>query len=113
MKICGKVLAVLLPVLIVAAARAQAGDQSTGQSAIADQIRQLRSEIDAQRAQLDKLQRQLAAQKSEPIRTQQAQVPIPAAEPDAIHYKGITLSPQGSFIEAATVYRSAATGGGI
>lgn len=34
-------------------------------------------------------------------------------QPDVLHYKGITLSPQGSFIEAATVYRSAATGGGI
>ena len=33
--------------------------------------------------------------------------------PDAIHYKGITISPAGSFIEAATVYRSSATGGGI
>ncbi len=33
--------------------------------------------------------------------------------PDEINYKGITISPAGSFIEAATVYRSAATGGGI
>lgn len=33
--------------------------------------------------------------------------------PDSFHYKGITLSPAGSFIEAATVWRSAATGGGI
>lgn len=33
--------------------------------------------------------------------------------PDEIHYKGITLSPAGSFIEAATVYRSAAIGGDI
>jgi hypothetical protein len=33
--------------------------------------------------------------------------------PDAIHFKGITLSPTGSFIEAATVWRSAATGGDI
>ncbi len=33
--------------------------------------------------------------------------------PDSIHYKGITISPAGSFIEAATVYRSAATGSDI
>jgi len=33
--------------------------------------------------------------------------------PDEIHFKGITLSPTGSFIEAATVWRSAATGGDI
>ncbi len=35
------------------------------------------------------------------------------ANPDAINYKGITISPAGSFIEAATVWRSAATGGDI
>ncbi|MDR3740476.1 MAG: hypothetical protein P4L40_15790 [Terracidiphilus sp.] len=35
------------------------------------------------------------------------------SSPDALHYKGITISPAGSFIEAATVWRSAATGGGI
>lgn len=33
--------------------------------------------------------------------------------PDDIYYKGITISPHGSFVEAATVWRSAATGGGI
>jgi len=33
--------------------------------------------------------------------------------PDAINFKGITISPTGSFIEAATVWRSAATGGDI
>jgi hypothetical protein len=118
MKICGKALAGLLPVLIVVAAHAQAGsnqpaDQTTDQSAIAAQIRELRGEIDAQRAQLDKLQRQLAVHKTEQVRTPQAQTPVPPAEPHAVRYKGITLSPQGSFIEAATVYRTAATGAGI
>ncbi|HEX4582185.1 MAG TPA: hypothetical protein VH139_09000 [Acidobacteriaceae bacterium] len=33
--------------------------------------------------------------------------------PDEIHFKGVTLSPTGSFIEAATVWRSAAIGGDI
>jgi hypothetical protein len=33
--------------------------------------------------------------------------------PEALRYKGITISPAGSFIEAATVYRTAATGGDI
>jgi len=36
-----------------------------------------------------------------------------ATGPDAISYKGVTLTPAGSFIEAATVWRSRATGGGI
>ncbi len=35
------------------------------------------------------------------------------ASPDAIQYKGITLSPSGSFIAAETVWRSGATGGEI
>ena len=35
------------------------------------------------------------------------------ASPDALNYKGITISLAGSFIEAATAWRSAATGGGI
>ena len=33
--------------------------------------------------------------------------------PDAINYKGVTISPAGSFIEAATVWRQAATGDDI
>jgi hypothetical protein len=35
------------------------------------------------------------------------------ANPDAINYKGITISPAGSFLAAETVWRSAATGGDI
>lgn len=35
------------------------------------------------------------------------------ASPEALHYKGITLSPAGSFLAAESVYRTAATGGGI
>ena len=33
--------------------------------------------------------------------------------PDALHYKGITLSPAGSFLAAETVWRQGATGGDI
>src|SRR5262249_3859104 len=36
-----------------------------------------------------------------------------ADAPDAIHFKGVTIVPTNSFIEAATVYRRAATGGDI
>jgi hypothetical protein len=35
------------------------------------------------------------------------------ANPDTIHYKGITLSPAGSFLAAETVWRQGATGGDI
>lgn len=35
------------------------------------------------------------------------------ASPDALRYKGITISPKGSFLAAETVWRSGATGGGL
>src|SRR5579883_171253 len=47
------------------------------------------------------------------VQDQQAQVKKQIENPEALHYKGITLSPQGSFIEAATVYRNRALGADI
>ncbi len=47
------------------------------------------------------------------VQDQQAQVKKQIESPDVIHFKGVTISPTGSFIEAATAWRSAATGGGI
>jgi len=47
------------------------------------------------------------------VKQQTEEVRKAVEHPDALHYKGITLSPAGSFIEAATVWRSAATGDGI
>jgi hypothetical protein len=47
------------------------------------------------------------------IQDEQAQVKKAMESPDSIHFKGITLSPTGSFLEAATVYRNRATGGDI
>ena len=42
------------------------------------------------------------------VQDQQAQVKKQIESPDALHFKGITLSPTGSFIEAATVYHNRA-----
>lgn len=47
------------------------------------------------------------------VTEQQTKLRKQVEHPGAINYKGVTISPKGSFIEAATVYRSAATGGGI
>ena len=47
------------------------------------------------------------------VQTQQTKLKAEVEHSEELHYKGITISPAGSFIEAATVYRSAATGGGI
>jgi hypothetical protein len=47
------------------------------------------------------------------LQTNQAQTIKAIEHPDDIHYKGISFSPAGSFIEFATVDRTRATGGGI
>ena len=46
------------------------------------------------------------------IQEEQTKVQKQMEHPDALHYKGITITP-GGFLAAETVYRSAATGGGI
>jgi hypothetical protein len=47
------------------------------------------------------------------VQTEQEKVEKQIGNPDALHYKGITLSPNGSFLAAETVYRQRATGGGL
>ncbi|HYK34759.1 hypothetical protein [Alloacidobacterium sp.] len=47
------------------------------------------------------------------VQENQAQVKKAIEFPDEIHFKGVTLSPTGSFIAAETVWRSGATGGDI
>jgi hypothetical protein len=47
------------------------------------------------------------------VQTEQEKVAKQIGSPDALHYKGITLSPNGSFLAAETVYRQRATGGDI
>lgn len=47
------------------------------------------------------------------VQDQQAQVKKALENPDAIHYKGVTLSPNGSFLAAETVWRSHATASDI
>jgi hypothetical protein len=47
------------------------------------------------------------------IQEQQTTVKKAIENPDAIHFKGITISPTGSFVEAATVNRTSAVGADI
>jgi hypothetical protein len=47
------------------------------------------------------------------VQDQQAQTKKAIESPDEIHFKGVTLSPTGSFVAAETVWRSGATGGDI
>jgi hypothetical protein len=47
------------------------------------------------------------------IQTEQAATKKAIETPEAVHYKGITISPAGSFLAAETVWRQGATGGDI
>jgi hypothetical protein len=47
------------------------------------------------------------------VQDNQKQTKTAIENPDVIHFKGITLSPTGSFLAAETVWRQRATGGGI
>jgi hypothetical protein len=50
---------------------------------------------------------------TETVHSENAKIHADIEHPDVLHYKGITLSPQGSFIEAATVNRTSATASDI
>lgn len=126
--------------LLLAASMAAGAQTTTVTSPEAAQLQVLRGQMAAQQAEIELLKQQIAAllqgQPSETggtaanlqtavaalqantaavtrIQAQQEKLNAEVQHPDALRYKGITLSPQGSFIEAATVYRSAATGGDI
>ena len=47
------------------------------------------------------------------ITDETAQIKKEISSPEVLHYKGITLSPAGSFLAAETVWRQGATGGGL
>ncbi len=96
------------------AAAAQAAAQQAQQAAQSQQVA-----VEANNQSVSNLQNAVADLKTSTtsavagVRRQQARLRKQVEHPDAINYKGVTISPKGSFIEAATVYRSAATGGGI
>ncbi len=50
---------------------------------------------------------------AETISDETSQIKKAIQNPDEIHFKGITLSPTGSFIAAETAWRQGATGGGL
>ncbi|MGC2618869.1 MAG: hypothetical protein WA414_07485 [Acidobacteriaceae bacterium] len=97
-----------------AAAAAQAAAQQAQQAANQEQqqITESNSAVTSLQSSVTDLKASSSALATS-VQTQTAEVKKALESPEVIHYKGITLSPAGSFIEAATVYRSAATGGGI
>jgi hypothetical protein len=97
-----------------AAAAAQTAAQQAQQAAQANQ-----AAIDASNQSVTSLQGAVTDLKTsnqsfvETVRSEGAKIHQEIEHPDAINYKGITISPQGSFIEAATVDRTSATASDI
>lgn len=96
------------------AAAAQAAAQQAQQAAQTQQ-----SAIESSNQTVTSLQGAVADLKTsqqtvvEAVHTEGAKIHAEIEHPDALHYKGITISPNGSFIEAATVDRTSATASDI
>ncbi len=88
-----------------AKAEAAAGDQQQAATENASTVNTLNATV----ANLKASQQQMTATMATEHKTMEQQI----EHPDAIHVKGITISPTGSFIAAETDYRSGATGGGL
>lgn len=88
-----------------AAASAQAQSVSSSVQANSDAVTAVKSDVD----ELKTANSNLATT----IKDTKKDLTAKIDSPDTIHYKGVSISPAGTFIEAATVYRNAATGGGI
>jgi hypothetical protein len=89
-----------------AAQAQQAASQTTTQNNAA--YTNLQQAVQGIQADSDQSKQTLATVEKDQKRLKRA-----VLHPDDFAYKGITISPNGSFIEAATVFRTGATGGGI
>ncbi len=90
------------------AAAAQAQQQAAQQSATLSENSQAVTSLQGAVSDLKTNSTSMAST----IQDEQTQVHKAMTSPDSLHYKGITITP-GGFLAAETVYRSAATGGGL
>ena len=88
-----------------AEAAAKAAEAQTVNSDANTQVASLKETVTAVKANDQNL--------AETIQSEQKRVNQEVLNPDSIHFKGITISPTGSFIEAATVWRQRGIGGDI
>ena len=97
-----------------AAADAQAAAQKAQTAADAQQqaVTQNASAVTALQGSVSDMKQSNAAIVSN-FTDETSQIKKQIASPEAIHYKGITLSPAGSFLAAETVWRQGGTGGGL
>ena len=91
------------------AAAAQAQQQAAQQSTVLTENTQAVSSLQGAVTDLKTNNTSLATT----IQDEQAKVEKQITHPDAIHFKGVTLSPTGSYLAGETVYRTHATGGDI
>jgi hypothetical protein len=91
------------------AAAAQAQQQAQQQSGVLTENTQAVSGLQGAVNDLKTNNTSLAAT----VQEDQAKVQKQIDHPDAVHFKGVTLSPTGSFLAGETVYRTHATGGDI
>ena len=91
------------------AAAAQAQQQAAQQSTVMTENTQAVSSLQGAVTDLKTNNASLATT----IQDEQQKVEKQITHPDAIHFKGVTLSPTGSYLAGETVYRTHATGGDI
>src|SRR3984957_15475734 len=91
------------------AAAAQAQQQAAQQSSVLTENTQAVSSLQGAVTDLKTNNTSLAST----IQDNQAKVEKQITSPDAIHFKGVTLSPTGSYLAGETIYRTKATGADI
>jgi hypothetical protein len=91
------------------AAATQAQQQAQQQSGVLTENTQAVSSLQGAVSDLKTNNTSLAST----VQEEQAKVQKQIDHPDVLHYKGITLSPAGSYLAGETVYRTHATGGDI
>src|ERR1700677_2075943 len=91
------------------AAAAQAQQQAPPQSSVLTENTQAVSSLQGAVTDLKTNNTSLTST----IQDNQAKVEKQITNPDAIHFKGVTISPTGSYLAGETIYRTHATGGDI
>jgi hypothetical protein len=91
------------------AAAAQAQQQAAQQSSVLTENTQAVSSLQGAVTDLKTNNTSLTST----IQDNQAKVEKQITNPDAIHFKGVTISPTGSYLAGETIYRTHATGGDI
>jgi hypothetical protein len=91
------------------AAAAQAQQQAAQQSSVLTENTQAVSSLQGAVSDLKTNNTSLATT----LQDNQAKVEKQITNPDAIHFKGVTISPTGSYLAGETIYRTHATGGDI